>query len=74
MGDTEVRKEDNLSIQTHADVPSTVQRVYEYLSDWDKIVKSVEWLQRFVSWKIKDENNTGSLSKQDYESAHNIII
>ena len=51
-----------------------VQRVCEYFSDWNKIIKSVAWLQRFVSWKIKGDSTTGVLSKQDYEMAHNIVI
>ena len=32
------------------------------------------WLQRFVGWKIKGDNSTGILSKQEYKTAHNIVI
>ena len=50
-----------------------VQRGCEYFSDWNRIEKSIAWLQRFVDWRIKCGNTTGMLSAREYETAHNIV-
>ena len=53
---------------------SWIDRICSYFSSWSKILKSVAWMRRFALLKSKRAISQGSLTVQELDRAHDVVI